>query len=87
MSLSVFWADRKAKKAYEDLSPIVRPRIGAAIKNLSVNSRPQGCKKLSGKLSGIWRIRVGDFRVLYEVRDKTREVVILDIGPRRQIYR
>jgi len=87
LSFDLLWADRKSKKAYEELSSIVRPRVGKSIKSLSTNPRPLGCKKLSGKLEGVWRIRVGDFRVLYEIRDKTKEIVILTIGPRRQVYR
>ena len=87
MSYSVFWADRKVQKAFDHLSPLVQERVAAAIKELASNPRPAGTKKLSGKLADVWRIRMGDFRLLYEIDDKSKRVLLLDLGHRRQIYR
>ena len=87
MSYSVFWADRKAQKVFDQLSPLVQERVTSAIKELASNPRPSGAKKLSGKLAGVWRVRIGDFRVLYDIDDKSKRVVLLDLGHRRQIYR
>lgn len=58
-----------------------------AIAALARNPRPHGCKKLSGKLRNTWRLRVGDYRLLYDIDDKARRVVLLDLGHRKQIYR
>lgn len=46
--------------------------------------RPQGCLKLTGRAG--WRIRVGDYRVIYEVDDPNRTVTVLDVGNRRDVY-
>jgi mRNA interferase RelE/StbE len=48
--------------------------------------RPPGCKKLSGSQNE-WRVRVGDYRILYEIDDRIRRVRIYAIGHRREIYR
>ena len=42
---------------------------------------------MKGKLKGAWRIRVGDYRILYDIHDEEKKVVILEIGHRREIYR
>ena len=52
---------------------------------LADNPRPHGVVKLSGREA--WRIRVGDFRVIYTIDDTRKEVVIYAIGHRREIYR
>lgn len=87
MSYNVFWADKKVKKVFDELSSLIQSRVENEIRNLSLNPRPQGTKKLSGKLEGIWRLRIGDFRLLYEIDDKSKKVILLDLGHRRQIYR
>lgn len=56
-----------------------------AIRNLAQNCRPSGCLKLSAR--GGWRIRVGDYRVIYEIDDRQKIVTVLHIGHRRDIYR
>ena len=55
------------------------------IRRLAANPRPQGCQKLSG--ADAYRIRQGDWRVVYAVDDESREVTIDKIGNRREIYR
>jgi len=61
-------------------------RILERIQRLSQEPRPQGCKKLRGR-EDVYRMRVGDYRILYRVRDGERRVVILNIGHRKDIYR
>ncbi len=56
-----------------------------AIAALASNPRPHGCKKLRGA-SGMWRIRVGSYRVVYEIDDDARVVRIARAGHRREIY-
>lgn len=65
-----------------------RKQIIRRIGSLAADCHPPGCKKVKGMHDGeedVWRIRSGDYRVLYVVRDIT--VVILDIDHRKDIYR
>ena len=62
----------------------VRGRVTDAINDLAHNPRPPGCKKLKGSSS--YRIRVGDWRVIYDVTDKILTVEVLRIGHRGSIY-
>ena len=57
-----------------------------AITRLGSDPRPPGCKKLSGSARD-WRIRVGDFRVLYEIDDPKKAVRIMRVRHRRDVYR
>lgn len=52
---------------------------------LATNPRPSGCQKLSGREA--WRVRVGDNRVVYEIDDPARRVLVVHIGHRRDVYR
>jgi mRNA interferase RelE/StbE len=76
------------RRAQRSLSRIVaqdRDRISSAIRRLADEPRPRGVKKLSGR--DAWRIRVGDYRVLYEIHDERLVILVVDIGHRREIYR
>ncbi len=83
----VYWADKKVVKALEKLPPPMRDRIEEAVMELEKDPRPPGTRMLSGKLKGAWRLRVGDCRILYDIEDQKRQVFILEIGHRREIYR
>lgn len=61
-------------------------RIGKKIDNLAKNPRPHGVEKLSGE-ENIYRIRSGDYRVIYQIHDKTLYVLVLKVGNRKEIYR
>lgn len=66
----------------------IRAQIVKKARSLMANPYPAGCKKLVGVVSGadaVWRIRSGDYRILYMAR--AAEIVILDIGDRKDIYR
>jgi mRNA interferase RelE/StbE len=77
---------KSAAKALEALpNKFVKP-ITSAILDLANTPRPTGCKKLKGKQTDIWRIRVGNYRVLYEIDDEVRIIDILDVGHRKDIY-
>ena len=56
-----------------------------AIRVLADDPRPSGCKKLSGRPA--YRIRIGSFRVIYEIHDKQLLVIIVTIGDRKDVYR
>lgn len=60
-------------------------RIRDRIRGLATNPRPAGVRKLTGREG--WRLRVGSYRVLYEIDDKQRTVLIVHIGHRRDVYR
>lgn len=77
----------RAARDLEDCPPDVRRAVGAAIEGLALAPRPPGTRKLSGNAAGAYRVRVGGWRILYDVYDKERAVVIVRIGPRKSVYR
>jgi mRNA interferase RelE/StbE len=79
--------DARAAKQLEKLPKSIAERIDAAIAALSERPRPSGVKMLRGELKPGWRVRVGDYRVLYRIDDAAGEVKIFEIGHRREIYR
>ena len=75
-----------ARKALRKLDESSKERIAARIDRLAKNPRPSGCKKLEGG-DELYRIRVGDFRVIYRIEDEVLVVAIVAVGNRRDIYR
>lgn len=63
-----------------------REELVGAIRCLATNPRPAGCQKLSGA-DHLWRIRCGDYRVIYELLDRVLTVTVIRIGHRRDVYR
>ena len=61
-------------------------RIDAVILALADDPRLRGCVKLAGA-SDLWRIRIGDYRVVYEIRDDSLIVLIIAVAHRREVYR
>lgn len=59
--------------------------IKSNIYQLRDNPRPAGCRKLTNTRG--WRLRVGDYRVVYEIDDKAKTVTVLRVGHRKEIYR
>jgi mRNA interferase RelE/StbE len=76
---------RRAQKELSQLPPGAYEQVREAIRALGHNPRPMGCQKLAARVG--WRIRIGDFRVIYEIDDKKETILILHIGHRRDIYR
>lgn len=77
----------KAKKDFKRLDPQVKKRISSAILLLETNRYPQQFKPLMGKDIAQYRLRVGDWRILYDVYEDDGVVLILRIGHRKDIYR
>jgi mRNA interferase RelE/StbE len=77
---------RSAGKELHQLNPPVAQRVFAAIQRLAANPRPPGCVKLTGSEND-WRIRIGDWRVIYSVFDTRRVVDIAAIRHRSDAYR
>ena len=63
-----------------------RRRVQAAVELLAAEPRPPGAKKLVGG-EGEWRVRTGDYRVVYEIQDQVLRVLVLAVGHRRDVYR
>jgi len=76
---------RSAEKELDALSSRVRERIIGHLLTLEGNSRPVGIKKLQGEDG--FRLRVGDYRVLYTIDDHMKQVTIFAVGHRRDVYR
>jgi mRNA interferase RelE/StbE len=74
------------KREMRRLDAAMVKRIDTAILGLVGNPRPSGCVRLSGQ-SHLWRIRVGDCRVLYEIQDEQLLIYIVSVAHRREVYR
>lgn len=75
-----------AAKDLKKLDPGIRRRVLFGIADLERDPRPSGCKKLVGETNA-WRIRIGDYRVLYEVIDDVLVVTVVRVAHRREVYR
>jgi len=79
--------DVRAAKQLESLPKPIIQKIDEAILALASDPHPPGTKRLRGKLKEGWRIRVGQYRILYRIDNDAREVRIFEIGHRREVYR
>jgi mRNA interferase RelE/StbE len=86
MRNSVFLSPRAEKFLVGLRGAKLYGRLRAAIDNLEQNARPSGCVKLAGE-PDLYRIRVGDYRIIYQVNDLKLTVLVLAIGHRREVYR
>jgi len=77
--------EKAALKILKKIDSSHQKRIITAINNLGTNPRPAGCVKLSGR--NAWRIRIGSYRVIYEIQDKDLIVLVVTLGNRKEIYR
>jgi mRNA interferase RelE/StbE len=80
-------ASRQVEKEITELPRGMRDRITQAVRKLAEDPRPGGARKMVGEMRGAWRIRVGGYRVIYDVDDDQRLVIILAALPRREVYR
>jgi mRNA interferase RelE/StbE len=76
---------RPARKELSRLPPSIQTRVARAILALENDPFPHGCKKLRNREG--WRIRIGDYRVLYFADANTQQIVVGVIGHRRDVYR
>ncbi len=77
------------KSAAKELEALPKKKvvaITAAILQLVANPRPQGCKKLKGSHLPVWRIRIGDYRVVYLIDDVISVIDVQKVGHRKDIY-
>ncbi len=76
---------RRAQKQLAKIPANDYKKIKKTILDLARDPRPPGSKKLKGRDG--WRIRQGDFRVIYEIQDDRLIIIVLEVGNRRDIYR
>ncbi|MBU6148320.1 MAG: type II toxin-antitoxin system RelE/ParE family toxin [Actinomycetales bacterium] len=77
---------RRAAKSLAALQRREQQRIRAAIELLAEEPRPPACIALAGEDS-VYRVRVGEYRIVYEVIDKVLVIHVVGIGHRREVYR
>lgn len=76
--------ERKAQKKLSKISEPYYTKIKFAILDLAINPRPINCKKLKGR--DAFRIRVADYRIIYEIFDDILTIDIISVGHRKDIY-
>lgn len=79
--------DKRAVKQLRELQPEYRDRVLDELDNLCDNPRPEGCRKLKGQIDPAWRVRVGDYRILYRIFDAKRLIQVFSISKRDEAYR
>lgn len=75
-----------AVRQLRKLDPSARRRVQGAIELLAGQPRPNGAKRLVGG-EGEWRVRTGDYRIVYEIHNQVMLVLVVGVGHRREIYR
>ncbi len=76
---------RRAQRALDKLPKSDFEVVIEAIKGLAQTPRPEGTEKV--KTTGLWRIRQGDYRIIYAIEDNDHLVTVVRVGHRREIYR
>jgi len=78
---------RKVQKQLARIHPQDRDRVGAAMFGLADDPRPHAARKMrgTGNLED-WRVRIGDYRIVYRIDDEAEEVLVLDVGHRGSVY-
>ena len=77
---------QSALKALKKVDQKARARIWTTISGLADDPRPRGCVKLSNA-DDLWRLRIGDYRIVYHIREKQLVIVVVKIGHRRDVYK
>lgn len=78
---------KQAQKQFKALPKLFQERLAPQINALASNPRPRGSIQLSGVEEDVYRIRVGDYRIVYEINDRILRVWIIQVGHRREVYR
>lgn len=76
---------RSARKELEALSDAMLARVARLLDQLPTQPRPSGCRKLRGA-TDLWRVRVGDFRIIYRIDDAARLIEVQAIRDRKDAY-
>ncbi|MBA3343185.1 MAG: type II toxin-antitoxin system RelE/ParE family toxin [Gemmatimonadaceae bacterium] len=75
-----------AARAFRKLDGATQLRLARQIDSLALNPRPHGTRKLEGERD-LYRLRAGDYRIIYTVKDRLLVILVIAIGHRRDIYR
>ena len=75
-----------AAATVEKLPKSLQRRIIAKAEALAEDPRPPGVEKLKGE-EGLYRVRVGDYRIVYRIEDKILRILVVRVGHRREVYR
>lgn len=75
-----------ASKELRKLERTIIQRIVEVVDRLASNPRPEGCRKLQGS-AHLFRVRVGDYRIVYSVVDDVLLIEVIRVGHRRDVYR
>jgi mRNA interferase RelE/StbE len=76
----------KAQKELKKVSPPYQQKIVKAVKELALNPMPVGVKKLKGRVNE-YRVRVADYRVIYEINGTEMVILVVKVGHRKAIYK
>jgi mRNA interferase RelE/StbE len=76
---------KSAQKQLDRLPDEITDRILDRLAALETNPRPADVKKLKGRQA--WRIRIGDYRAIYEIHDEAQQIIIITVAHRREVYR
>ena len=77
---------KSAERELDYFSENILVRVLKSIRKLEINPRPAGCKKLKGNDETLYRIRTGDYRIIYSIDDEILIVDIRKVGHRKDIY-
>jgi mRNA interferase RelE/StbE len=78
---------RSAEKDLQKLDDVLQDRVIQAVEGLADNPRPIGSRKLQVRRDDIFRIRIGDYRVIYALDDAAKLITIERVRHRREVYR
>ena len=76
---------KSVQKELDRLPDTVANRVLTRLAGLETNTRPADVKKLKGR--DAWRIRIGDYRVIYEINDRALQIIVITVAHRREAYR
>jgi len=79
--------EKRAEKDFSKLPLIMKKRVIQAIEALSSDPKPAGHKKLKGQTEELFRIRVGDYRIIYTINDGELIILVLTIDHRKDVYK
>jgi mRNA interferase RelE/StbE len=77
----------RAKKSIKALPQKAKDAIGKKIDALADDPRPPGAEKMKGEFKGHYRIRAGDYRIIYTIEEQVLVVLVIRVGHRKDIYK
>jgi mRNA interferase RelE/StbE len=75
---------KSVQKELDRLPDEISRRVLARLAGLETSPHPPDVKKLKGR--DAWRIRIGDYRVIYEIHDRVLQILVITVGHRREVY-